>query len=278
MKNPHILYENRLLDSAPVASTTAAGFSVLNLRDWRPYTWWKPTALPATVTVEATIVPDTTSDLLLENGFFLLLENGFKLLIDNKTKASDYALIWGHDLFTHGATIEIRGSMDNFVGSDVLVATRTPANNLPFMLIFASVYYRYWRVRITGSTMPSIAIASIGAALIMPTQLEYGFDPISRKTIGKSNRSEGGHPLGKSIDFEEWSASLTFTHVLQSFVRATFLPAWKVHLRSTPFVWAWDPEDNPTEIYLVQSGDNLSMPHDLPDRATLTFDVKGLAL
>jgi hypothetical protein len=47
---PKILYDNRFKDAAPVASSTAVGnFNVLNMTDFRPYTWWKPTALPATV-------------------------------------------------------------------------------------------------------------------------------------------------------------------------------------------------------------------------------------
>ena len=50
---PKIFHDNRFDDGTPVASTTAAGFDVLNLLDWRPYTEWQPTALPATVTADS---------------------------------------------------------------------------------------------------------------------------------------------------------------------------------------------------------------------------------
>ena len=102
MGYPKIFHDNRLDDATPAASTTAAGYNVLNLRDWRPYTKWQPTALPATVTVDCATA-----------------------------KAADYAVIWGHDLFTQGATLEIRGSTDNFAASNVLVATKTPTSNEP---------------------------------------------------------------------------------------------------------------------------------------------------
>jgi len=90
---PKILHDNRLDDAAPVASTTAEDYDVLNLRDWRPYTWWKPTALPATVTVDC-----------------------------GMARAADYAYINGHNLVSSHAAIEVRGSSDNFVTSDVRIA------------------------------------------------------------------------------------------------------------------------------------------------------------
>lgn len=249
MQMPNILYDNRFKDATPAASTTAAGYNVLNLRDWRPYTWWKPTALPATVTVDC-----------------------------GSAKAADYAVVWGHDLFTQGATVEIRGSTDNFSASDVLLSSKTPTDNLPFLLQFNSASYRYWRIRITGTTMPSLAIVAIGAALVMPEPLEYGFDPLKRTIKGQTNRSESGHPLGKIIVSEVWGATLAFNSVLQSWIRSTFLPAWKAHLRGNPFVFAWDAGDHATEIYLVQAGDTLNASHHMPTRANIGFDVQGVAL
>lgn len=53
MSLPRFYHDNRFDGGTPAASTTAAGFDVLNLLDWRPYTKWQPTALPATVTGDA---------------------------------------------------------------------------------------------------------------------------------------------------------------------------------------------------------------------------------
>ena len=92
---PKFLHDNRLNDGTPVASTTAVGnYNVLNLLDFRPFTWWKPTALPATVTIDSGV-----------------------------PRAADYALIYGHDLHDAQVAVEVRGSTDNFAASDVLLAT-----------------------------------------------------------------------------------------------------------------------------------------------------------
>lgn len=249
MQNPNLLYDSRFKDATPAASTTAAGFNVLNLTDWRPYTWWKPTALPATVTVDCA-----------------------------SAKAADYCAVWGHDLFTQGATLEVRGSTDNFSASNVLVASKTPTDNKPFLIQFGSVSYRYWRLRITGTTMPSLAIAAIGAALLMPTHVQYGFDPLERTVREQTNRSNDGHPLGKVIEYESWNASLTFRNVTPAWLRATFEPAWKAHLRGNPFLFAWDAGDHADELYLVQAGSKLTTPHTLTTLADLSFDISGLSL
>lgn len=246
-QKPKILYENRFKDATPVASTTAAGFDVLNLRDWRPYTWWKPTALPATVTVDC-----------------------------GSAKAADYAVVWGHDLFTQGATFEVRGSTDNFAASDVLVATKTPTSDKPFLLTWTSVSYRYWRLRITGTTMPSLAIAAVGAALEVPEYLPEGFDPLNRKIEGDFNRTNKGHPLGRAIEFEEWSERLEFDWVTWTWVRNSFKPAWDAHLRASPFVFAWDAGDHADEIYLVNAKGEYKAPHKPGSYASLSLDVSGV--
>ncbi len=245
---PQILHDNRLDDATPVASTTATGYDVLNLRDWRPYTWWKPTALPATVTVDCA-----------------------------SPVAADYFLIWGHDLFTHGCTVELRGSTDNFVSSNVLIASKITTSNDPFFVAFTSVSFRYWRLNITGgATMPSIAIASIGTALDIHAYFASGFDPIGRDVIGQYNQSMSGHPLGKAIRYEEWSQTLNFENVTWSWLRATWQPAWSVHLRKEPFVLVWDSVDHADELRLVVAQNGYRTPHSTGSYANLSLDVMGV--
>lgn len=248
MSLPKILYDNRFDDGTPVASTTASGdYDVLNLRDWRPYTWWQPTALPATVTVDC-----------------------------GSAKAADYFLVYGHDLFTQGATIELRGSNDNFAADDNLVATKTPTDDNPFMMEFASVSYRYWRIRITGATMPSLAIAVPGAVMEIPSYLTPGFDPIGAKVKSSTNTSKQGHPLGKVVDFSEWKQTLNFEVVTWAWLRATWEPAWEAHLRSEPFVFVWESTSYSDELRMVVSDNQYSAPHQPGQYANLSFTVMGV--
>lgn len=248
MGKPAILHDNRFDAAAPAASSTAAGYDVANLTDWRPYTWWQPTALPATVTVDC-----------------------------GSATAADYAFISGHDLYTQGASVEVRGSTDNFSASDVLVASSTPTADTPLLIVFNSASYRYWRLKITGTTMPSLAIAAIGAMLRLPTYLPQGFDPVGRKMIGDTNRSSRGQVLGRVVDFEEWSQDIELTSVTWSWVRNTWLPAWAAHLRSTPFGFAWDPENYPADTRLVSVGNEFETPHNSGSLCELVFELRGVA-
>lgn len=246
---PLILYENRFADATPVASSTAAGsYNVLNLRDWRAYTWWKPSAMPATVTVDC-----------------------------GSAKDADYAVVYGHDLGTKGATLEIRASTDNFGASDLLIASKTPTDDKPFLLQWASASYRYWRTKLTGASAPSLAIAAVGAALQLPRRLTRGFDPIGRVLKGQANRSEGGHPLGRVIEFEEWAERVHVRNVTWSWLRSTWQAAWDAHLRASPHVFAWDPTDHGGELYLVSIKDQFKTPHQVGEFADIEYDIIGRA-
>jgi len=246
---PKFLYESRLNDAVPVAGTTAAGFDVLNLRDSRSFTWWQPTAMPATVTVDC-----------------------------GSAKAADYLAIHGHDLNTTGCTVEVRGSSDNFGAVDILVHSVTPASDKPVLVFFTSVAYRYWRLTFTTGTVPTVAIAMLGQLLDIPAGVQSGFDPIGRKVIEQSNRSVEGHALGKVIQFEEWEQSVTFELLAWAWVRATWLPAWAAHLRGLPFLFSWDPTGHPTEVFHVETDGQFSTPHRAGGFVDLTVPLVGLAL
>ncbi len=246
---PIFMFDNRFADNALTASSTAAGdFDKNYLVDWRPYTWWQPTSLPATITVTAGTV-----------------------------KSVDYVLVWGHDLGTQGATLELRGSTDDFSASDVLVQSWSPSNDDPFIAILSSTDYDYWRWRITGSTVPSLAILAAGEKMELPKYLRQGFDPLGRESVGKTNTSVDGHPLGQAIDYEKWAQTITLRNVTWSWIRNTFEPAYDVHLKLKPFGFAWDPTDHATEIYLLSPAGKFQTPHKGGVKADLIVPVNARA-
>ena len=240
MANPKIFYAN-LLTAAMTASTTATGYAVANLVDWRSYTRWKPTAAPATLTMDC-----------------------------GSAQAADYGFV-----YAEAGTYQVRGSTDNFSASDVLLGTITLTATGPGLVVFASVSYRYYRITSTTGT-PEVGIAAIGAALEMPVPLDAGFDPVGRRVMGQINRSVGGHSLGRVIDYEEWSEKLKFSWCTWSFYRNTFLTAWIGHLRSKPFGFCWDPASYPGEVRLVTAGDSLDIPHQPGSYCDIGFEVKAV--
>lgn len=246
---PLVLYDNRFADAMPAASGTASGdYAVANLTDWRPYTWWQADVLPATVTVDC-----------------------------GAAQAADYCAVYGHDLGTQGATLEVRYSSDNFAADDNLAATITPSDDKPFILTFSSQSARYWRARITGSAPPSLAIVAIGARLELPRRLRTGFDPTARSPQGKFNRSMKGHPLGSVVDYEEWSERIRLRNVTWDWIRNTWQPAWNAHLGTLPWLFAWDPVDHASELYLVGSVRGYKSPIAKGTFADLEVMISGVA-
>lgn len=247
---PKILYDSRFNDGTPVASSTATGFNVLNARDMRPYSFWKPAsfAVPQTITVDC-----------------------------GSAKAADYAAIYAHDMFSRNVTWQVRGSTDNFSASDVLVASSTPTSNDPVVLTFNSVSYRYWRLRFSGSQAPTIGIGLIGAALTLPRRHTLGFDPITRSVKAQTNRSVAGWPLGRVVSFEEWRQQISIDVVSWTFLRNTWLPAWKAWLRAEPFLYAWDTVTRPGETVLAQMDGDFSAPTIGGELCRLEFALSGVA-
>lgn len=244
---PLILHDNRFEDAALSGTAGAAGTALANVRDWRPYTWWKPASLPAEFHVDC-----------------------------GSAKAADYLAVYGHTLGSSGATISVWADTSPALGSAVMIASVTPTNDLPILLRWASVSYRAWQIRVTGSTLPSMAIVAVGTALELPRRLAQGFDPMGRKVRGETNRSEAGHPLGRNVQFEEWAGSIS-VRTTWSWLRASWQPAWAAHLRDMPFLFAWDPTDHSAETRLVVAADDYRAPTEAGEFARLTLDVTGVA-
>lgn len=243
-----ILYDNRFADGTPVASTAADGdFDAKNINDFRPYTWWQPTVLPATITIDC-----------------------------GPAKAADYCVVYGHDLGAQGATLEVRYSTDNFAADDNLAATITPTDDKPFLLTFTEQTKQYWRITITGTTMPSLAIVAVGSKLELPRRLRLGFDPLGRTVHGTVNRSDKGQPLGQSVRYEEWSQPLALRNVTWTWLRDTFLVAWDAHLKITPWIFVWDPTDHADEIYHVSSAKGFKAPTKPGQYCDLSLNMKGV--
>lgn len=250
MDYPKFFHDNRFADAAPVASSTAAGdFDPANLADFYGWTWWKPGAMPGTVRVDC-----------------------------SASKAADSCFVWGHDLGSQGATFNVRRSpLGTWSGADdVLVATKTPADDKPFLLEFASVSSQHWGIEVTGAAAPSLAIAAIGAALEVPAGLRERFDPVGRRAVGRSMRTVTGNPLPGIVDYRGWGESLTFELLSWAWLRDTWLPAWEAHLESEPFGFAWAPATYPGELFLVRHAGDFKGPHRAGSVGDLSLDIEGL--
>lgn len=247
MTGPLVLYENRLNDAVPVASSTAAGYDVLNLRDYRDYTFFKAGAIPVNITVDS-----------------------------GSAKAIDYLAIYGHNLGSTGCTVELRKSTDNFAANDVLVDTHTPADDKPILRVLSSYTSRYNRVRITTGSVPTIAMILFGVRMEIPAYMREGFDPVGRGVMATQNRSVKGRALGKVLDYRQWKETLNFELVSWTWVRATWQLAAEASLEVQPFLFSWNPDTYPKETYHVEMDGSWSAPHKSGSYCDLQVPVTGL--
>lgn len=251
-QKPIIMFDNRLNDCTPTATSTAVGYDVLNLRDLRPYTWWKATST-ATQYITTPLAGAKTANCLA---------------------------IYGHNLGTIGATVSVECSSDNFQ-TDVTVALAgfVPMNDKAILKTFTQLSKQDWRLKITGaSAAAQMAILCIGDKLQFERFVTGNFDPNEEEIKGRSLKDDDGQLLGADIDHIKVAVSVSWKYLTPSWVKNSFRPAWDSHIRRLkPFFFAWDPGDHPDEVYFVRvpDGHRLRMPYD-PVRRSLTLDLHGV--
>jgi hypothetical protein len=135
----------------------------------------------------------------------------------------------------------------------------------------------YFKVEAANSGIPTLAIAATGERLDIPAYHVNGFDPIGREPVGQYNKSVAGKHLGKTIKYEEWSQAVSYEFVTWAWLRATWLVAWKAHLRGQPFVYVWDRDNHPTEIRLVVIDGGFKGPHRSGQVGILSFSMSAEA-
>jgi hypothetical protein len=224
MANPWILYDNLYDYGTPVGTSTAEGYSILNIKDWKSYTFWQGTSTSAQ---------------------YLTVDCG-----SNKT-AAGYA-IHKHNLGSLGAQIAIQHSSNNFVAVTT-AATYTASNDLQIVGSFTTATNRYWRIAITGhtATNPRLAIACIADKLTFPTpptspSALYQIETINSKKISKTGQLLGGTISYRPVTLEYTFQSATYTY---AWVRDNYRAFWLAHgSQGKPFFFSLD-DTNATDAH-----------------------------
>lgn len=226
--NPIILYDNRFNDGAPTATDTAAGFSVLNIRDYRTYTFWRAASAGTK---------------------FITIDCG-------SAKSADCLAIIGHNLRTANATVSVESSPDNVTWT-VRLAGFTPSSDKAFLRIFTSASARYWRIRIvTASIAPQLAVTMLGVMLTFPYPPDAPYVPYSEGIEVESSRGKTGHLLGNIINFKSINISARFSNLTRDWVMNNFKPFWDNHASDlNPFFYAWDIDVYPEMVFYVSVDD-----------------------
>lgn len=249
-RKPIILFDSRFLEGTPTATDTATGFSVLNIRDYRTYTFWRAASAGTKyITVDCATA-----------------------------KTADCLAVISHNLNTAAALVSVESSPDNSVWTNRL-AEFTPTSNRAFMRLVTSVSARYWRIKIvTASVAPQLAVAMLGTRFEFARYLQAGFDPAPERINARSTKSKAGHLLGTTVDYYELEISAMWENLTASWVASSFMPVWSNIKTCRPFFWAWNIDNYPSDIYYVRIPDDhhLTMPFD-PVRRSLRLNMVGVA-
>lgn len=245
LTHARIGWQNLARGASIAASTTASGYTATGASLPDTYQFWQPTALPAT----------WRADL-------------------GSAQAVDYCGVAAHDLATQGATLIVESSTNDSTWTER--GRVTPSDDSAIMVLFPSVSARYWRVQITGSTMPTIGVIHFGAALAMTRPIFGGVTPsgLARVTTIRPNISEGGQWLGRSIERKGYQFSASWRHLAPSFVRGDFDTFVKA-ARSYPFFFAWRPSYVGDCIYASADGDIVASNMGLRDFMEVSIDMTG---
>lgn len=236
-----------------VASGEQAGFEADAALNPLTYEFWKPDALPATWRIDA-----------------------------GAAVSVDYVAIAAHTLATEGASVKPQWSDNDSTWNDVTgVTAHAPANDGPIMFLFAPISHRYWRIQVTGTTVPSIGVVFIGAALAMPRPLYGGHSPLdlSRTTVIRPHQSERGQFLGRSKVRSGFATDIAWRHLTPSFVRSEFDP-FVEDATCFPFFLAWRPSTFTDSVGYVWTKQDIH-PSNMGIGAGLmqvAFNVEGLGL
>lgn len=242
LKHARIGWQNLAFGRTPTASTSATGYPATAATYPTTFEYWKPTALPATWSIDLTTA-----------------------------QTVDYVGLVGD---MNGATVAVQYSTDNSTWTTI--DTKTPTDRINIFL-FAPVSARYWRLSFSNF-IPNLAVAYFGASLAMQRTIYQGHTPLtlSRDTELSNNMSEGGQYLGRSIIRKGASTSFGWQHLKAAWYRANFDPFVKA-ARTAPFFIAWRPSQYPSEMGFVWVDGDIA-PSNTGPRDFMAVDISVMGL
>ena len=235
MQTPIILYDNILSQGYTLTATdTEEGYDVLNIIDWRPYTFWKAASIG-------------TKYITVDSG------SGLDPLY------ADSLAIYNHN-FAGRVYISVESSDDGSSWTTRLNSF-TPTYNRAFLKTFTLASAQFWRIKlIATSEAPYMAIAVLGQKLQFPYPPDTPYIPYSEVPVADVERSKNGHILGVSTYLPALKMRVQFSNITRTWFDTYFLPFWQNHGRLyKPFFFAWDLDTYKNDVFLVSIDDEYNL-------------------
>lgn len=209
---PTILWNNVFTSGTLAASSQATDYPKENAVSEATYDAWKPTALPASLSIDK-----------------------------GSATAVDCAALVAHNCGTSGNTVSIQSSTDN-----VNWTTRssvTPTDDTTIFFLFTSASARYWRFYFTGGTAPIVGVAMAGARFNFPAGVVAPYKPVwlSQTYELLTSTTLGGQFLGNRVLRTGGQTTINLVAVNRTFGETTILPFREHYNSGKAFVWAAGP-------------------------------------
>jgi hypothetical protein len=236
------------LGGTVAASSAAAGFDAVFAQNSETWQFWRPTALPATW--ELTFAVASTVS---------------------------YFGIAGHDLGTAGATVIYETW--NGANWDTRV-THSPADNSPIFGLLVPRSIAKARIRITGVTLPHVAVIYFGAVIEFPQRAAYVGRQDMQDLISEEFStpvSDGGHFVGRYVTRRAQPVRLAVRHLSEAFKASTLDPLIGF-LRSRPAFFADRPGPFPKSCAYAYTTGNIVPDREIPNSAAaiaVEFQLAG---
>lgn len=246
LRKGHFGYKTILTEDNITVTSQVAGFPGISLANPLTAERWKPSALPATATIDAGEAVDV-----------------------------DYIGLASHTFGRDSTTLTVQYSTDGITWTDI--DTKAPGDNKAIMFIFDKITARYWRLSLAGTAVPSLGVMYIGELLVSQRKIYGGHTPITmgRKTRVIRNKTEGGQFAGISQIREGVRTSVALRHLTAAWYRSEFEP-FVLSSRARPFFFAWRAEDYPDEVgYVWTIADIIPVNMGIRDLMEVEFTIEG---
>lgn len=180
----------------------------------------------------------------------------------------DCCCIGAHTAGSSGSTLLLRW-YNGSVWTNL--ATVTPTDDMPIMFLFGAVTAQQWHIYMTNAAC-ELGVVKFGKAMQMQRPLYGGHSPLqmARQFGLRSNISETGEVLGRSVQRTMLQTQLSWQHLDADWVRSTWRP-FQTGAAAEPFFIAWRPETF-SEVALAMIDEN-PVPQNMGIRDWMSVDM-----
>jgi hypothetical protein len=216
---PVLLFRSIMPDATVTPTTETADGSAQNAVSATTFDFWSPTAVPASLDVDAAADEDC-----------------------------DMLCIAAHNLGTLNGSVELQQETapDTYV---TVAGPVFPEDDTPIMLAFDEVTTDGWRIVVTADSAFAIGVIMLGQSLTIPGGVIPPYVPMNSamNIASQTNKSLNGHYLGTRITKREITNRVNFASVRSEWAEAN-LPEFEAHINEGgAFFFAAAPTKLPSD-------------------------------